>query len=250
VETTVLREAGFYAALDEGGREVAPTLIDSVQDRDGRLIYTAPALTCQGCDDPAQPPTLVDARRQLADPASAFQVVMMMEGVVQHGTGVPAGQGLGRQIAGKTGTTQDFQDAWFGGFTPDLVTVVWIGFDTPTSLGENETGAALAAPVFHDFMQAALKDRPALAFVPPPGLTVASYDSGFGTVTDAFKPGQAPGASGALGGAATAEAQDSAGDAPPTATTTGSAGSPGGAGTAAATGGTAAGVDSGLGGLY
>ncbi len=236
VDTTVLRHAGVYAALDEDGREVRPTLIDSVQDRDGHVIYAAPAVACQGCDDPAQPPSLLDTRKQIADPASAFQVVMMMEGVVQRGTGVPAGQGLGRQIAGKTGTTQDFQDAWFGGFTPDLVTMVWIGFDNPASLGNNETGAQLAAPVFHDFMQAALKDRPNLKFVPPPGLTIASYDSGFGTVTDAFKPGQVPGASSPLGGTASADAQ--AGE--------GSGGGDGGA----ASGGTAAGVDSGLGGLY
>ncbi len=236
VDTTVLREAGFYAALDEGGREVVPTLIDSVQDRDGHVIYAAPGIACQGCADPAQPPTLLDSRRQLADPASAFQVVMMMQGVVQHGTGVPAGAGLGREIAGKTGTTQDFQDAWFGGFTPDLVTVVWIGFDTPASLGNNETGAQLAAPVFHDYMQAALKGRPELKFVAPPGLTIASYDSGFGTVTDAFKPGQVPGASSPVAGTASADAQ---------------AGGGGDAGAAAgAPGGTAAGVDSGLGGLY
>ena len=79
-------------------------------------------------------------RQQIADPASVFQLVTMMQGVVQRGTGVKAGKGLNRPIAGKTGTTQDFIDAWFTGFTPDLVTSVWVGFDTPTSLGNNETG--------------------------------------------------------------------------------------------------------------
>ncbi len=238
VDTTVLRQAGFYAALDEGGREVVPSLIDTVQDREGHVIYAAPGIVCQGCDDPSQPPSLVDQRKQLADPQSVFQVVMMMEGVVQRGTGVPAGQGLGRQIAGKTGTTQDFNDAWFGGFTPGLVTMVWIGFDNPSSLGNNETGAQLAAPVFHDYMAEALKGRPDLKFVPPPGLTIASYDSGFGTVTDAFKPGQVPGASSG-NVASSAEAQlDSSGA------------SPAGGGQDSGTGGTAAGVDSGLGGLY
>ncbi len=239
VDTTVLRQAGFYAALDEGGREVQPTLIDTVQDRDGHVIYAAPGIACQGCDDPAQPPTLLDQRKQLADPASAFQVVMMMRGVVERGTGVPAGQGLGHQIAGKTGTTQDFNDAWFGGFTPGLVTMVWIGFDNPASLGNNETGAQLAAPVFHDYMAEALKGRPDLKFVPPPGVTIASYDSGFGTVTDAFKPGQVPGASSG-NVASSAEAQ--------LGSASGGGGDSGGAG--GATGGTAAGVDSGLGGLY
>ena len=169
----------------------------------------------------------------MVDPASTFQLITMMEGVVTRGTGVPAGQGLDRAIAGKTGTGQDFQDNWFAGFTPDLVTVVWIGFDTPTSLGDNETGAANAAPVWHDFMAAALKDRPKLKFVQPPGVTMASWDSGWGTVTDAFKPDQVPGNSGPMGGAPAASTDTS--DAP-------AAPAPAPA--------HAAGVDSGLGGLY
>jgi penicillin-binding protein 1A len=235
VDSTVLRMAGFYAALDAGGREVTPTLIDSVEDRYGRIIYAAPAVACDGCGDPAQPPTLVDQRQPLADPQSVFQVVTMMQGVVQHGTGVAAGQGLNRAIAGKTGTTQDWNDAWFVGFTPDLVTAVWVGFDTPSTLGKDETGGALAAPIWHDFMAAALQDRPALSFVPPPGVTLATYDQGWGRVTDAFKDGQRPGAN---SGDATASA-----DGTPD-------GADNGGGGGATGGGTAAGVDSGLGGLY
>jgi penicillin-binding protein 1A len=198
VDTTVLRQAAGYAGIDAGGKEVIPTLIDSVQDRDGHVIWRAPGPACQGCDDPAHPPVLTDDRKQIADPASDFQLINMMEGVVQRGTGVPAGAGLNRAIAGKTGTTQDFNDAWFAGFTPDLVTVVWVGFDDPSTLGDNETGAAVAAPIWHDFMAVALKGRPNLKFVVPPGVTMATWDSGSGMVTDAFKPGQEPGASGPL----------------------------------------------------
>jgi penicillin-binding protein 1A len=234
VDTTVLREAGAYASLAAGGKEVVPSLIDSVQDRDGHLIWSAPGVACDGCQDPARPPVLVDTRKPIADPASVFQLNMMMQGVVQRGTGTPAGAGLNRPIAGKTGTTQDFQDAWFSGFTPDLVTVVWIGFDNPATLGNNETGGAIAAPVWHDYMAIALKNRPKLPFVPPPGLTIASYDSGFGTVSDAFKPGQEPGASVPLGGLGTP---------PPSADAAGSQGTP----PAPAA---SAGVDSGMGGLY
>ena len=201
VETTVLREAGAYAGIASGGHEVVPTLIDSVQDRDGQVIWRAPGPACQDCTDPQQPPVLADDRKQVVDAASTFQVLTMMQGVVTRGTGVPAGKGLDRQIAGKTGTTQDFQDAWFAGFTPDLVTVVWVGFDTPASLGNNETGGAVAAPIWHDFMAAALANRPKLAFVPPPGVTMASWETGYGTVTDAFKPDQVPGASVPIGGA-------------------------------------------------
>jgi len=232
VDTTVLREAGAYASLDAGGREVVPTLIDSVQDRDGHLIWSPNgSVACPGCGEASQPPALTDQRKQIADADSVFQVVTMMQSVVQHGTGTAAGKGLDRAIAGKTGTSQDFNDAWFGGFTPDLVTVVWVGFDNPTSLGNNETGGAIAAPIWRDYMAVALKNRPKLTFTAPPGVILASYDSGFGTITDAFKTGQEPGASGPVDGtpAAAADAGDT-GTAQPAAP--------------------AAGVDSGLGGLY
>ena len=232
VDTTVLRQAGAYASLDQMGKEVVPTLIDSVQDRDGHVMWRAPGQLCDTCGNLAHPPVLTDTRRQIADPQSVFQTVEMMQGVVLHGTGYEAGKGLGRvAIAGKTGTTQDFNDAWFVGFTPDLVTAVWIGFDNPSSLGKDETGGVIAAPIWHDFMQVALKDRPNLPFRVPDDLTVATWTA---NVTDAFKPGQVPGQSGpTIGGGG------------------GGGGSGDGGGvTASSTGGTGTGVDSGVGGLY
>ncbi len=229
VETTVLRNAAGYAALAAGGKEVIPTLIDTVQDRDGKVIWRAPAPGCAACADPARPPQLTDDRRQAVDAASAFQTVTMMQGVVQRGTGYAAGKGLNRAIAGKTGTSQDFIDNWFIGFTPDLVTAVWFGFDTPASLGDNETGGGNGAPVWHDFMEVALKSRPNLKFPVPPGVTLASWDSGSGSVTDAFKTGQTPGASGPIGGGG-------GGDTPVAASQPGAS--------------QAAGVDSGMSGLY
>ncbi len=198
VDTTVLREAGAYASFAAMGRKVAPTLIDSVQDREGHVVWRPAGLDC-ACDSPG-PPELADAREQIADPQSTFQLITMMQGVVTRGTGVPAGKGLNRPVAGKTGTSQDFTDAWFAGFTPQMATVVWVGYDNPATLGENQTGAAVAAPIWHDYMAAALKGRPALGFPMPPGVTMASWDSGTGRVTDAFKPGQVPGGSAPLGG--------------------------------------------------
>ena len=192
VGTTVLRMAGAYASLDQGGREVIPSLIDSVQDRDGHVVMRAQGRFCAGCSDAGQPPTLADDREQIADPQSVFQLVTMMRGVVEHGTGNEAGKGLNRQIAGKTGTSQDFNDAWFVGFTPDLVTAVWIGYDQPSSLGEGETGGVMSAPIWHDFMQVALKDRPSLKFEAPDGVRLATWGAGY---IDAFKDGQQPGAS-------------------------------------------------------
>ncbi len=227
VDTTVLREAGAYASIAAGGKEVIPTLIDSVQDRDGHVIWRPDTLACSNCTDVTHVPAVADPRRQIADAPSVFQLINMMQGVVTRGTGTAVAAGLNHTIAGKTGTSQDFNDAWFAGFTPDLVTVVWIGFDNPATLGNNETGAAVAGPVWHDFMAVALKNRPNLHFIQPPGVTMAQWDSGNGMVTDAFKPGQDPGGSAPMGGTSSDGAQANAEPPKP-----------------------AAGVDSGLGGLY
>ena len=248
IDTTVLREAGAYASLAEGGRRVTPSVIDSVQDPEGHVVWRPSGLDCV-CDHAAVPPQVTDARPRIADADSVFQLVTMMEGVVTRGTGVPAGKGLDRPIAGKTGTTEDFQDGWFSGFTPQLVTVVWVGFDTPSTLGRGQAGAIVAAPIWHQFMAAALKGQPALKFQQPPGVTMAAWDSGSGMVTDAFKPGQVPGAStvptatqmaadgaaaGAAAGAVVAGTAGAAAPTPPSAPGAGGAG----------------GVDSSLGGLY
>ncbi|HEY3845558.1 MAG TPA: PBP1A family penicillin-binding protein [Acetobacteraceae bacterium] len=233
VQTTVLKEAGAYASLDEGGREVLPTLIDSVQDRDGQVVWRPNGLECTDCSsDPSKPPQIDDSRKQIADPQSVFQLVTMMQGVVQRGTGVPVAKDLGRPIAGKTGTSQDFNDAWFAGFTPQVVTVVWVGFDNPATLGDGQTGAAVAGPIWHDYMAGVLKGRPVLNFPQPPGVTMAQWQSGTGMVTDAFKPDETPGASGSAGmGVAS---QSTPNDATP----------------ASASGSGAGGIDTSLGGLY
>ena len=225
-DTTVVREAGAYASIATEGRKVVPTLIDSVQDREGHVVWRPAGIDC-ACDSPGTAPEIDDGRPQIADPDSAFQLINMMEGVVNRGTGVPAAKGLDRPIAGKTGTSQDFDDAWFAGFTPRLVTVVWVGFDNPASLGDDQTGAAVAAPIWHQFMAAALKGKPALDFPQPPGVTMAAWSSGGGRVTDAFKPGQVPGAS-----SGTDDQSVASGDA------------------TAANGPSAGGVDTSLGGLY
>ena len=233
VETTVLRQAAAYSGLAMGGREVLPVLVDGIQDREGKLIWKPSGLECRGCDDPSHPPSIVDNRPQIADPPSVFQVVTMMQGVVAKGTGYAAGAGLGRAIAGKTGTSQDFKDAWFVGFTPDLVTAVWVGFDDSTGLGEKETGGSIAAPIWHDYMAVALKNRPNLQFKMPDGVKLSSWDSGYGSRTDAFKPDQVPGASqGVVGG------EDGITEVSGTGAT-----SVGG-------GGSGVGIDSGVGGLY
>ena len=173
VETTPMREIGAYAGIAVGGKEVIPTVIDSVQDRSGRIVWRPHDLECQACSDPKAPPTITDMRTQIADPYADRTLIDMMEAVVTGGTGRAAGAGFNRPIAGKTGTTQDWGDAWFSGFTPDLVTTVWIGYDNNYSLGRHEEGGVVAAPIWHQFMAEAFKGRPVLQFPQPSGPHIA-----------------------------------------------------------------------------
>lgn len=193
-ETTVLRMAAGYAAFVNGGREVTPTLIDSVQDRRGRVIWRADRRTCATCAAPGPdggPPELVDPqRRQVTDPIAAYQMVSLLQGVVQRGTGANAiGDRLGRPVAGKTGTTDDYKDNWFVGFTPDIVVAVWMGFDDPRSLGQGETGGGNAAPIFREVVAAALRDSPPVPFRAPPGVALVRVNVGNGSILEAFRPG-------------------------------------------------------------
>jgi penicillin-binding protein 1A len=203
-ETTPLRMTAAYAMLVNGGKRITPTFIDRIQDRNGATIFRADQRPCPGCDDidwqHQTVPVIPDTREQVADPGSAYQIVTMLEGVVQRGTGT-AVKAVGKPIAGKTGTTNDWRDAWFVGFTPDLAAGVYIGFDDPDSLGDDETGGHVAAPVFRDFMIAALKDAPATAFRTPPGMRLYRVSAATGlpagageaAIYEAYKPGTEPG---------------------------------------------------------
>ncbi|MYZ47186.1 penicillin-binding protein 1A [Rhizobiales bacterium L72] len=203
-ETTVLRMVTGYSMIANGGRRITPTLIDRIQDRFGRTIYQHDQRKCDGCnaeDWHDQPePQLVDEREQVLDPMTAYQITSMMEGVVQRGTGTVV-KAVGKPIAGKTGTTNDEKDAWFVGFSPDLVAGVYIGYDKPRPMGHGSTGGVLAAPIFTEFMTAALADKPAKPFQVPPGIQLIPIDirtgmqtagKGNGVILEAFKPGTAP----------------------------------------------------------
>ena len=137
-ETTLMRMVTAYAMFDNGGRRVKPTLIDRIQDRYGHTVYKHDERECIGCDAKKwanQPePSLIDRREQVLDPMTAYQITSMMEGVVQRGTGSRL-RAVGKPVAGKTGTTNDEKDAWFIGFTPDIVAGVYIGYDKPRHLG-------------------------------------------------------------------------------------------------------------------
>ncbi len=206
VETTVIRHAGAYASIASEGLFMKPTLIDYIQDRNGVVIWRSGALQANHPEDPNQLPFFIDHRKRVVSAQSAYQIITMMKDVMKRGTGFSASRGIDRSLAGKTGTSQDFNDAWFAGFSPDVVTVVWFGFDQPKSLGKGMSGAVIAAPVWNEFMKAVLADRPKLDFNKPEGVFLASYNTSKGMVTDAFKDGQTPGISINLNkGAATGE---------------------------------------------
>lgn len=206
-ETTVWDMARSYAAFVNGGREVVPTLLDRVQDRNGKTLYRHDQRDCSACVDlewtGQEPPIFTDTRKQVLDPITAYQVTHMLEGVVQRGTGRRALR-VGKPLAGKTGTTNDAIDALFMGFSPDLVVGVWVGFDEPKTLGDNAGGGSIAAPIFTDFMEGALVEAPALPFRIPPGVRLVEIDAETGKlpgptttkrITEAFRPGTEPGVS-------------------------------------------------------
>jgi penicillin-binding protein 1A len=202
-ETTVLRMTAAYATIANGGRKIVPTLIDRVQDRYGKTVFKHDERICDGCDAEAwqnQPePLVIDTREQVLDPMTAYQITSMMEGVVKRGTGARV-RALDRPVAGKTGTSNDYKDAWFVGFTPELAVGVYVGYDTPKGMGRAATGGELAAPIFTDFMKKALAGKPPTPFNVPAGMTPYWIDAktgvkvsgGEGAILEAFKPGTGP----------------------------------------------------------
>jgi len=173
-ETTLLRLTAAYGMVVNGGKKIMPTFIDRVQDRYGKTIFKHDDRPCHACGkmikwEQQVVPNVPDSREQIADPRTSYQLVSIMEGVVQRGTGVRL-RSLKRPLAGKTGTTNESRDAWFVGFTPDLAVGVFAGFDNPKSLGKRETGSSVAVPIFKSFMKHALADQPPTPFRKPEGI--------------------------------------------------------------------------------
>ncbi len=204
-ETTLLRLTAAYGQLVNGGRKIDISLIDRIQDRFGQTIMRHDKRDCSACDAPVgwdnqQVPALTDLREQLTDPASAYQMVSMLEGVITRGTGRRIAD-AGLVVAGKTGTTNDNTNAWFIGFSPDLVAGVYVGYDTPRPLGKRETGSTAAVPIFKQFMVDALAEQPLIPFRRPGGITLVPVHAETGervlpdhemAVLEVFKPGQRP----------------------------------------------------------
>jgi penicillin-binding protein 1A len=201
-ESTVVRMTAAYSTFVNGGKRVVPTLVDRVQDRTGKTIFRHDQRVCEGCNAEAwegqEEPLIASDAENILDPRTAYQIVHMLEGVVERGTAVVA-RDVGVPLAGKTGTTNDYKDAWFVGFSPNLAVGVYIGFDQPASLGVGETGGSNAAPIFRNFMKEAVGNQPPVPFRVPPGIRLVRVDlvsgrpSPTGGVLEAFKAGTEPG---------------------------------------------------------
>lgn len=203
-ETTLLRMATAYSMFVNGGKAVHATLIDRIQDRWGKTVWRHDDRPCNQCRAEAwngqAEPDILDDRRQVVDPHTAYQMVSILEGVVQRGTAKRLKK-IGKPLAGKTGTTNEEKDAWFVGFSPDLVVGVFVGYDTPEPMGKGETGGHVAAPIFGNFMTKALADKPAVPFRIPPGIKLVRVNPKTGlraapsdpnAILEAFKPYEGP----------------------------------------------------------
>lgn len=205
-ETTLYKMVAAYGMFANGGRRVEPTLVDRIQDRRGRTIYRQDQRICTDCSDEdtngGHEPWPVPTARRIMDRVTAYQLVSMMQGVVTRGTAGRLAK-LGLPLAGKTGTTNEGKDAWFIGFTPNIVAGCFIGYDNPRPMGKGGTGGGMCAPVFEDFMREAMKTRtpgefrvpPEVEFYPIERTTGVRLPEGEGgnVLMEPFRPGQAPG---------------------------------------------------------
>ncbi|MFN3468873.1 MAG: penicillin-binding protein 1A [Novosphingobium sp.] len=178
-DTTVLKMVNAYAALANHGRQFAPSVIDYVQDRNGKVIWRADTRRCEGCTmaqwDGKPMPRFQPGGKQVLDPRTAYQVVHMLEGVVVRGTAVTL-RDLGLPLFGKTGTTSGPTNVWFVGGSPDVIAGVYIGYDQPRSLGGYAQGGRIAAPVFKQFVQETRARWKGIPFQAPEGIRMVRID--------------------------------------------------------------------------
>ena len=182
-ETTLINLTSAYAPFVNGGKKIEPKLISRIQDRRGKTIFQEQSRVCLGCDkfvnDETELPKIKDNNKKVISKETAYQMTSILEGAVQRGTAKKL-RSLKVPLAGKTGTTNDNYDAWFIGFSSNLVIGVYVGFDNPKTLGKYETGSKAALPIFKDFVEKALYKEDFNEFEIPENiyLTSLNYDTG------------------------------------------------------------------------
>ncbi len=194
-DTTVLKMVNAYSMLVNHGRELKPTLMDFAQNRKGKVIYPAKWKPCKGCrakDWDGKPmPRFAAAGKQVMDPITAYQVVHMLEGVIERGTAVTLRE-LNRPLFGKTGTTTGPTNVWFIGGSPHLVAGLYLGFDQPRNMGGYAQGSSLAAPIFKQFARSAMAGMPKTPFIAPAGTRLVRIDRKSGKRVYGAWPGRDP----------------------------------------------------------
>ena len=185
-ETTLLKLTNAYCTFANGGKKITPILINRIQNRRGKTIYNSETRICEGCsvikDDEDFFPIILDKYKQVISEQTAYQITSMLEGVIKRGTGKKL-KNLNVPLAGKTGTTNENFDAWFIGFTSDLAIGVYIGYDTPKSLGKFETGSKTALPIFKKFVESAIYKEDMKPFKIPENIYFFPVDYDTGDIT-------------------------------------------------------------------
>ena len=179
-ETTLLSLTSAYCSFVNGGKLIKPIIIDRIQDSEGNTIFNNKNRECMNCEKISftgkEFPEIQDNYKQVFSPQTAYQLTSILQGVVERGTGKKLKK-LGLNIAGKTGTTNENTDAWFIGFTSNLVIGVYVGMDNPEPLGKYETGSKAALPIFEEFVKKAIKKSEARPFKVADDMTLMVVDS-------------------------------------------------------------------------
>ena len=182
-ETTLLSLTSAYCTFVNGGKLITPVIIDRIQDSEGNTIINNENRKCINCDKISftskEFPKIYDDYQQIISPQTAYQVTSILQGVVERGTGKKLKK-LGLNLAGKTGTTNGNTDAWFIGFTSNLVIGVYVGMDNPQPLGKFETGSKAALPIFEEFVKKSIKKSDARPFKVPKDIILMVVDPNTG----------------------------------------------------------------------
>jgi len=179
-ETTLLKLTSAYCSFVNGGKLIYPIIIDRIQDGEGNTIINSENRKCTNCDKISYTgkefPKIEDNHIQVLSPQTAYQMTSILQGVIERGTGKKLKK-LGLNIAGKTGTTNENTDAWFIGFTSNLVIGVYVGMDNPQPLGKFETGSKAALPIFEEFVKKSIKKSESRPFKVSEDITLMVIDS-------------------------------------------------------------------------
>jgi len=179
-----------FAVFANGGERVTPIFIKKIVTMRGEVLEeNIPYVEMEEKEDEEETPQTPSpvSKEQVISPQNAFIMTHLLQGVVQHGTGQRA-KALGRPVAGKTGTSSDYSDAWFVGYTPSLLAGVWVGFDDKTSLGKGESGARAALPIWISFMDQALRNTPIETPKPPEGIVLVKVNLETGLPSNGDSP--------------------------------------------------------------